>query len=101
MRKMIGSVAVVFTALALGAASAQAASGTFHPRVGAALGLFPSVNSQNVATGSPVDTVYHGGPVMNGGVTVHTIFWAPAGFHFSAGYEPLIQQFLTDAAAAS
>jgi hypothetical protein len=101
MRRMIGSAAVVFAALALATATAQAASGTFHPRVGAALGLFPSLNSTNVATGSPVNAVYHGGPVMNGGVTVHTIFWAPAGYQFSAGYEPLIQQFLTDTAAAS
>jgi hypothetical protein len=39
------------------------------------------------------------------GVTIHTVFWAPAGYHFDgspgpgiAGYAPLIQQFFTDVA---
>jgi hypothetical protein len=38
---------------------------------------------------------------MSGGVTVHTIFWAPPGYQFDAGYEALIKQFLTDTAAGS
>ena len=49
---------------------------------------------------------YHAGSVMTGGVTVHTIFWAPAGYGFqgspgfgSRRYEGMIQQFFTDVAA--
>jgi hypothetical protein len=38
---------------------------------------------------------------MGPSVTVHTIFWAPAGYAFTAGYEALVKQFLTDAAGAS
>ena len=51
---------------------------------------------------SPV--VYHGGEVMRN-VTLHTIFWAPPGYHFDGppssttlGYEALIKQFLVDVA---
>ena len=84
---------------------------TFHPRLGAAMGLVPPVNSQgrmstgDVATGSPIPLTYHGGQVMNQGVTVHTIFWAPSGYAFEGSpgpgiptYEGLIQQFFTDVA---
>jgi hypothetical protein len=97
MRKTIGLVLAAVAVAALWTTSAQAST-TFHPRVGGALGLVPSLNSQDIATGAPVDAVYHGGPVMNGGATIHTIFWAPSGYHFDAGYEPLVQQFFTDAA---
>jgi hypothetical protein len=45
---------------------------------------------------------------MTGGVTVHTIFWAPSGYAFQGSpdgvaptYEGMIQQFFTDASAAS
>jgi len=41
------------------------------------------------------------GSVMAANVTVHTIFWAPSGFSFTPGYEAVVKQFLTDAAAAS
>ncbi len=98
--------------LALGAsASAASAKTVFHPRVKGALGLIPPVNSQGVfgsqdiASGALIPVTYHGGSVMAGGVTVHTIFWAPAGFKFQGSpgtgiptYEGLIQQFFTDAA---
>jgi hypothetical protein len=85
----------------------------FHPRVGGALGLVPSVNrhgqlrAADVASGLLTPVTYHGGPVMSGGVTVHTIFWAPAGFAFQGSpgpgiptYKGLIQQFFSDVAAA-
>ncbi len=100
MRRMVGFVAAGFAALGLWTASAQAA-GTFHPRVGGALGLVPSHAAQDIATGAPIDAVYHGGPVMSGGVTLHTIFWAPPGYTFDSGYEALLKKFLTDSAAES
>jgi hypothetical protein len=100
MRRAIGLGAATVTALALWSANA-AASTTFQPRVGGALGLFPSYANTDVATGDQTDAVYHGGVVMNASVTVHTIFWAPAGYAFTPGYEALVKQFLTDAAGAS
>ena len=30
---------------------------------------------------SGIPVAYHGGPVMRN-VTIHTVFWAPAGYHF-------------------
>jgi hypothetical protein len=100
MRRAIGLGAATVAALALWSASA-AASTTFHPRIGGALGLFPSYTNTDVATGDQTDAVYHGGVVMDASVTVHTIFWAPAGYSFTPGYEALVKQFLTGAAAAS
>jgi hypothetical protein len=103
---MVRKAILAFGAVALMAAgfagSAQAAgtTSTFQPRVAGALGLFPSwrtVESGDIATGAPIPVVYHGGPVMNGGVTIHTIFWAPAGYSFEPGYETLF----TDVAADS
>jgi hypothetical protein len=100
MRRAIGLGATAFAALALWSGSA-AASTTFQPRVGGALGLFPSYGHANIATGAPTAVDYNGGAVMAARVTVHTIFWAPSGYSFTAGYEALVKQFLTDAAAAS
>lgn len=85
-------------------ASTASASKTFRPRIGHALGIVPPAGRQELALGTSIPVVYHGGSVMRN-VTVHTIFWAPSGFAFdgppspsSTGYEPLIQRFLTDAA---
>jgi hypothetical protein len=68
------------------------------------MGIVPPAGHQEVATGTSVPVVYHGGSVMRG-VTIHTIFWAPSGFHFDGppsakvlSYERLIQQFFTDVA---
>ena len=60
---------------------------TFRPRVDNALGLIPPVNAEgnfNTAAepnqaGLLTPVVYHGGKTMTGGVTVHAIFWTPAG----------------------
>src|ERR1700759_3384026 len=79
----------LFVCVALGAVASPAwAARTFHPRVGTALGLIPPVNSQGNFNTEPTENgvfnavTYHGGSVMAGGVTVHTIFWAPSGFAF-------------------
>jgi hypothetical protein len=87
------------------------ATRSFHPRIGPALGVIPPVGGprklkpKDVASGLPTPETYHGGSVMAGGVTVHTVFWAPSGFSFlgSPGgsvptYAGLIQQFFTDVA---
>jgi hypothetical protein len=100
MRRATGLGAATFAALALWSGNALAST-TFQPRVGGALGLFPSYANTDIATGTQTAVDYHGGAVMAANVTVHTIFWAPSGYSFTSGYEALVKQFLTDAAAAS
>jgi hypothetical protein len=101
MRRAIGLGLATFAALALWSGNTALASTTFQPRVGGALGLFPSYANTDIATGAQTAVVYNGGAVMAPNVIVHTIFWAPAGYSYSPGYEALVKQFLTDAAAAS
>jgi hypothetical protein len=89
-------------------AAATAATGRphlkFRPRLGVAMGVIPHRGAFDPAAGPATEVVYHGGRVMRG-VTIHTVFWAPAGYRFDGspgagvpGYEPLIKQFLVDAA---
>jgi hypothetical protein len=98
------------TALAAGSshaarrASAAPARPAFKPRVGFALGLLPLHGAQEIATSPSIPVLYHGGSVMRN-VTIHTIFWAPAGYQYDGspaagalGYVALIQQFFSDVA---
>jgi hypothetical protein len=94
---------VCLSALALTVEPAAARS-HFRPRIGHAWGIVPPANKRDVASGTSIPVVYHGGSVMHG-VTVHTVFWAPRGFRFNGpatpgtlGYVPLLQQYLSDAA---
>jgi hypothetical protein len=96
------SVALV---VSLASVLPAAAATKFRPRIGGAMGIVPIAGHQEIATGSNIPVVYHGGLVMRGLVTVHTIFWAPSGFHFNGppsgsgpSYEQLIQKFLVDVA---
>ncbi len=103
---------VVCRVLGLSAPAALGAP-TFRPRVLNALGLAPPVNSQGNSSLQPTEggtfapVVYHGGATMTGGVTVHTIFWAPTGYAFegappgSLSYEALLEKYYTDVAADS
>ena len=100
---------IVCVVLGLSAPAALGAP-TFRPRVLNALGLAPPVNSQGHSSLEPTEggtftpVLYHGGPTMTGGVTVHTIFWAPSGYAFegaptsSLSYEGLLEQYYTDVA---
>jgi hypothetical protein len=100
---------VVGLALAICCALAATSSAAtkFRPRVGNALGLEAPFNqhgqafSPDIASGTTTPVVYHGGSVMAGGVTVHTIFWAPEQTQYEAGYIAEVQKFFTDAAADS
>ena len=106
-RIVIGLLASVLVWLAsAGAAQARVRSraGAARHRVGHAWGIVPAAGIE-IAVGPREPLVFHGGTVMHG-VTVHTVFWAPAGSAFGGapapgvpGYEPLLQRFLTDAAA--
>jgi hypothetical protein len=88
---------------------AGASAAPFPARIGKALGIAPVAGrSVDPAAGEALPEVYHGGPVMTGPVTVHTVFWAPPGYAFSGspapgvpGYTALIQRFYSDAAAAA
>src|SRR5579885_2693264 len=79
---------------------AGAAGGVACP--GAPAGAASATPPSSPYAGTP-PLHYNGGPVMgtSGAVTITPIFWAPSGFGFASGYESLVQQFLTDAAAAS
>jgi hypothetical protein len=99
---LVGLVALA--ALMMPAVSA-AASPTFRARIRHAMGVEPAYGTAPTpANPSGIPVAYHGGQVMRG-VTIHTVFWAPAGYRFDGspssgtlGYQPLIQQFLADAA---
>jgi hypothetical protein len=109
---VVALVALVALAM-LAAASPALARAKYHHTIAHAMGLVPAHGKSgrffDPAVSSQVPVVYHSGPVMGPGpVTVHTIFWAPAGYHFTGspspgvlGYEGLIKQFMTDAAASS
>jgi hypothetical protein len=104
-----GRVAAVVVALVVAVVMACAGTATarqpFRPRIGNAMGIEPLRGADDNAGGSPgVPAAYHGGSVMRN-VTIHTVFWAPAGYHFDGapgggvlGYQALIQQFFADVA---
>ena len=95
---------VATVAVMLGCAPAALGRTHFRPRIGHAMGLIPTHAQAEIALGTSIPVVYHGGPVMHT-VHVHTLFWAPPGFHFdgpvSAGglsYRQLIERFFADVA---
>ncbi len=87
------------------AASRHSTTRTFKPRIGFAMGIIPKLGTlPEVTSGTNWPVVYHGGDVMRN-VALHTIFWAPPGYHFDGspspgtlGYEALVKQFLSDVA---
>jgi hypothetical protein len=96
---LIGCV-IVGGALAPGAG----AKTVVPPRIGGAMGIVPAAGGPEIAAGSNLPEVYHGGSVMRD-VTIHTIFWAPSGYHFEGspasgvlGYQSVVQRFFTDIA---
>jgi hypothetical protein len=108
-------VAVIAALLAMGALGGPAAAGgvstRFKPRIAGAMGIEPAHGSAASATGPAIPVAYHGGSVMRD-FTIHTVLWAPNGFHFDGspsvgvpGYVALIQQFFAgvahDSGAAS
>src|SRR5947209_13599249 len=94
LRALLPAIACLALAVAAPAAAQNAAqtgsarghvsaAPSFRARIRGALGLVPPANrlgqlsTGDVATGALTPETYHGGPVMTGGVTIHTIFWAP------------------------
>ena len=112
------AVCLALAPSALTASSALAKAGpaakpVFHPRIGPALGIFPSFTFRNgrlqpaQSASQPLTPVtYHGGQTMTGGVTVHTIYWTGGTNPFQGrppgaphDYIGMIEQYLTDVAA--
>ena len=99
--------AALVAVMLLCAAASASAHPVFKARSGFAMGIEPRDGSQEIATGTNIPVVYHGGTVMRN-VTIHTVFWAPSGYHFDGspgsgalGYQALVQQFFTDVARDS
>jgi hypothetical protein len=102
-------VVLALTLAAAGRASAAGAKAGWTPRLGAAMGIVPAPGVRSAvaraARAQAIPVVYHGGPVMAGGVQIHAVFWAPAGYSFTGspgggvpGYEATIERFLAAAA---
>ncbi len=107
MRRKVAILVCIAIAAVVTTGAAARSSSTFRPRIGHAFGLAPVVGETS-GPGALVPVTYHGGGVMNDGVTVHLIFWAPAGYAFSGspgggapGYEALLEQYFADVAADS
>ena len=108
LNRCVGVAAVAV--IALGACAAEAGARVrLRPRIGPAMGIIPPVGEQQeIAIGSNLPVVYHGGQVMRGPVRIHTVFWAPPGYRFTGspgpgilGYQPMIEQFVADSASDS
>jgi len=64
------------------------------------LGVVPVHSEAGKHSTSGSGLVYHGGPVMHTNAT-YAIYWIPSGYSVSAGYQSLLDRFLTDVAADS
>ena len=103
--RVTAGVAMLAMAVVMTQAVPAAARTSFRPRIGNAMGIEPLHGADNDTSSTPgIPAAYHGGQVMRD-ITVHTVFWAPAGYRFDgspgpgvAGYQGLIQQFFTDVA---
>jgi hypothetical protein len=99
----VGVLALMAVMVLVAAPRAGAAS-AFHPRIHHAMGVMPAYGTAAPVNPTGIPVAYHGGPVMRH-VTIHTVFWAPAGYHFDGspgpgipGYQALIEQFVGDVA---
>jgi hypothetical protein len=97
MRKCL-TVAVLAVTVAVWATAAQARGP--NPRAQRILGMVPANPHAAAAVSGSGQLTYHGGPVMLTNKT-YAIFWIPSGYSVSSLYVSLLNQFLTDVAAAS
>ena len=54
-----------------------------------------------VCTGCQPPLTYHNGPVMTTPMTITAIYWAPSGYTYPDGYQTVVNQYISDVAAAS
>lgn len=100
MRRLISFFVLVSVLLVFAVPTFAAPPTPSHP-AGRELGIVPIRGTQ---TASPLartnNLVYHNGPVMNTNST-YAIYWVPAGYTISSGYQSLINTFFQNVAADS
>jgi hypothetical protein len=92
---LVGLVVGVATAASAGPPSPTDPAGRDHD----ILGVVPVKNAAAKGGGGS-NLVYHGGPVMHANTT-YAIYWVPAGYSVSSGYQSLIDGFFQNVAADS
>lgn len=89
-----------------GSIKAGACASRHHAKIGRfggivkAQAIFGASCKSDAANGTP-PLYWQGGPVMPGPVTVTPIYWEPSGYANSTAYRNVINQYLSDVAAAS
>ena len=82
------TVLVIVAATVMACAGTAAARGSFRPRIGNAMGIEPVHGAaSDTGEGPGIPAAYHGGSVMRDD-TIHTVFWAPAGYRRKRIFRP-------------
>jgi hypothetical protein len=100
---LVAAIALTLPAAATAASQDGNYNGQFRGVVQAGGQDQPSGNNDPRAAGQatlPGDLTWHGGPVMHTNRT-HLIYWEPSGHTTTAAYKSLVNQYMTDVAAAS
>ena len=97
--RIAGVLVVVACAIAFPAGALAAAPGTMNP-AGKIRGVVPAHGQKSHQPGSNNNLSYHGGPVMHVN-KVYAIYWFPPGSTYDATYQPVINTYFGDVAAAS
>lgn len=100
---LAGGVATVAAAAMIAPTAASAGQPSPTRPAGHQGGLVP-VHGQASRLGTAGGNLsYHGGPVMQSGNTVYTIYWVPSNYSYtvSSTYQSIINGFFTSVAAAS
>jgi hypothetical protein len=93
---------VFATLLAVGAvlASSTASAGGDQNPGGHILGAVKPRSAGTVDVAGSPNLTWHGGPVMHS-TSVYSVYWAPAGYSYQAGYGASIDKYFRDVAADS
>lgn len=96
MRRLLGLLVLV-VALILGASPVSAQPSPSDP-AGGQLGIVPVRGQASKFAGGGSNLAYHNGPVMHTNKT-YAIYWEPAGYTVSSGYQSIINGFFGNVAA--
>src|SRR6059058_2792402 len=99
MVRLAAVLSVLVLALVASATAFAQPPSPAHP-VGHTRGVVPSHNEAGRFKSGGSNLSYHGGPVIRTNQTF-AIYWVPPGYSTSANYEPTIDGFLGNVAAAS
>jgi len=108
MKRLLVAAVIVGAFAVLPMATAGASTNTtssFQSRIGKIYGLIPTTDATAggaVSNSAPASgsLYYNGGPVMTTS-TVYSIYWAPSGYSFPAGYVANMNQYFKDLQATS